>query len=93
MTLKSSLYGTLMAVAAFTASAVVATTALAQTTDYPSKAVRVIVPVPAGGAADMMARMVAAHLQTKLGKPFIVDNRPGAGSSLGMDVEQCILMI
>jgi len=42
--------------------------------------------VPAGGAADMMARMVAAHLQAKWGQPFVVDNRPGAGSSLGMDV-------
>jgi tripartite-type tricarboxylate transporter receptor subunit TctC len=34
----------------------------------------------------MMARMVAAHLQAKWGQPFVVDNRPGAGSSLGMDV-------
>lgn len=86
MTLKSRLYGTLVAVAACTASVFVAPAALAQTTDYPAKAVRVIVPVPAGGAADMMARMVAAHLQAKWGQPFIVDNRPGAGSSLGMDV-------
>jgi tripartite-type tricarboxylate transporter receptor subunit TctC len=86
MTLKSRLYGSLVAVAACTASAFVAPAAWAQTTDYPAKAVRVIVPVPAGGAADMMARMVAAHLQTKWGQPFIVDNRPGAGSSLGMDV-------
>ncbi len=75
-----------MAVAAFTVSAVVATPSLAQTSVYPSKPVRVIVPVPPGGAADMMARMVAAHLQAKWGQPFVVDNRPGAGSSLGMDV-------
>jgi tripartite-type tricarboxylate transporter receptor subunit TctC len=60
--------------------------ALAQAANYPSKPVRFIVPVPAGGAADMMARIIAAHLQTKFGQPFIVDNRPGAGSSLGMDV-------
>jgi tripartite-type tricarboxylate transporter receptor subunit TctC len=75
-----------VAVAAFTVSAVVATPSLAQTSVYPSKPVRVIVPVPPGGAADMMARMVAAHLQAKWGQPFVVDNRPGAGSSLGMDV-------
>jgi len=86
MTLKPRLFGALVAVAAFTVSAVVATPSLAQTSVYPSKPVRVIVPVPAGGAADMMARMVAAHLQAKWGQPFVVDNRPGAGSSLGMDV-------
>jgi tripartite-type tricarboxylate transporter receptor subunit TctC len=44
------------------------------------------VPVPAGGAADMMSRMVAEHLQAKWGQPVVVENRPGAGSSLGMDV-------
>lgn len=86
MTLKPRLFGALVAIAAFTVSAVVATPSLAQTSVYPSKPVRVIVPVPAGGAADMMARMVAAHLQAKWGQPFVVDNRPGAGSSLGMDV-------
>ncbi len=54
--------------------------------NYPARAVRFVVPVPAGGAADMMSRLVASHLQTKLGQPFVVENRPGAGSSLGMDV-------
>ena len=43
-----------------------------------------IVPVPPGGAADVMARMVAEHLQAKLGQPFVVENRPGAGSAIGM---------
>lgn len=54
--------------------------------NYPTRAVKIIVPVPAGGAADVMTRMIANHLQTKLGQPFVVENRPGAGSSLGMDV-------
>lgn len=54
--------------------------------NYPSRAVRFIVPVPAGGAADVMSRMIAAHLQARFGQPFVVENRPGAGSSLGMDV-------
>lgn len=54
--------------------------------NYPTRAVKFIVPVPAGGAADVMSRMIAAHLQAKFGQPFVVENRPGAGSSLGMDV-------
>jgi len=53
---------------------------------YPTRAVKFIVPVPAGGAADMMSRMIANHLQAKYGQPFVVENRPGAGSSLGMDL-------
>ena len=56
----------------------------AQVEPYPSKAVKFIVPVPPGGAADVMARMVAEQLQNKLGQPFVVDNRPGAGSAIGM---------
>lgn len=67
-------------------AALPATAVFAQAADYPNKPVRFIVPVPAGGAADMMARTIAAHLQARFGQPFVVDNRPGAGSSLGMDV-------
>src|SRR5206468_7720821 len=53
--------------------------------NYPAKPVRFIVPVPPGGAADVMARMIADHLSAKWGQPFVVENRPGAGSSIGMD--------
>ncbi len=56
----------------------------AQSEPYPSRPVKLIVPVPPGGAADVMARMVAEHLQVKLGQPFVVENRPGAGSAIGM---------
>ena len=59
--------------------------ALAQS-GYPSKPIRFVVPVPAGGAADVMSRMIAEHLQARLGQTVVVENRPGAGSSLGMDV-------
>ena len=63
----------------------VAGTCAAQSADnYPSKPVKFIVPVPPGGAADVMARMIGDHLTTKLGQPFVVENRPGAGSSIGM---------
>ena len=51
---------------------------------YPSKPIKFVVPVPAGGAADVMARMIATHLQTKWGQAVVVDNKPGAGSSVGM---------
>lgn len=53
---------------------------------YPSKPIKFVVPVPAGGAADVMARMIATHLQTTWGQPVVVDNKPGAGSSVGMAV-------
>lgn len=52
---------------------------------YPSKPVRVIVGYSAGGPTDLVARMIAAHLQTRLGQPFVVDNRPGAGSNIASE--------
>jgi tripartite-type tricarboxylate transporter receptor subunit TctC len=63
-----------------------ASVAMAQATDYPNKPIKFIVPVPPGGAADVMSRMVAEHLQAKWGQSVVVENKPGAGSSLGMDV-------
>ena len=62
-----------------------AAAAPAQPLDYPSKPIKFIVPVPPGGAADVMSRMVAEHLQAKWGLSVVVENKPGAGSSLGMD--------
>jgi tripartite-type tricarboxylate transporter receptor subunit TctC len=52
---------------------------------WPDRPVRFIVPFPPGGAADIVGRLLAAHLQVTLGKPFVVENRPGAGSSIGVD--------
>lgn len=52
---------------------------------YPSKPVRVIVGYSAGGPTDVVARMVAAQLQKRLGQAFVVDNRPGAGSNIASE--------
>ncbi len=53
---------------------------------YPARPVRIVVPVPAGGGVDNVARIVAQHCNAKWGQPFIVDNRPGAGGSLGAGI-------
>jgi tripartite-type tricarboxylate transporter receptor subunit TctC len=58
--------------------------ALAQT--YPSRPIKVVVPWPPGQATDIAARMVANKLQESLGQAFIVENRPGAGGSIGTDI-------
>jgi tripartite-type tricarboxylate transporter receptor subunit TctC len=49
----------------------------------PARALRLIVPFPPGGTTDLLARMVAERLGTRLGQPVIVENRPGAGGNLG----------
>ena len=56
-----------------------------QAQDYPSKPVKIIVPVPAGGAADTLARVVGEKLSAKWGQPVIVENRAGAGGNIGAD--------
>jgi tripartite-type tricarboxylate transporter receptor subunit TctC len=52
----------------------------AQADDYPTRNVTFICPFPAGGGTDILVRLLAQELQDKLGKPVIVDNRPGAGT-------------
>lgn len=51
---------------------------------YPQRPIKLIVPLAAGGIADILSRMVAEHLQKKWGQPVVVENRPGAGTSIGM---------
>ena len=68
------------------AAAVLATligSALAQ--DYPTRAVRIIVPFPAGGTADIVPRVVGDLLSRKWGQPVIIENRTGAGGNIGAE--------
>jgi tripartite-type tricarboxylate transporter receptor subunit TctC len=51
--------------------------------DWPARNVTMIVPFPAGGSADILARAVAQELTEKLGKPFVIENRGGAGGNIG----------
>jgi tripartite-type tricarboxylate transporter receptor subunit TctC len=53
--------------------------------DYPTQPIRVIVPYPAGGAADVVARISAKHMTDQLGQQIFIDNRGGAGGTLGTD--------
>lgn len=52
---------------------------------YPQRPVRIIVGYPPGGATDVIARLVATELSARLGQPFVVDNRPGAGSNIATE--------
>jgi tripartite-type tricarboxylate transporter receptor subunit TctC len=79
----------LIAATCVTAALIPATTALAQGRDaassngYPSKPVRMIVPLAPGGGSDIVGRILAQALTQQWGRTVVVDNRPGAGSTLG----------
>jgi tripartite-type tricarboxylate transporter receptor subunit TctC len=59
-----------------------ACTAAAWADGFPTKPVRLVVPYPAGGTTDVMARSLQTHLQAALGQPLLIDNKPGAGGVL-----------
>jgi tripartite-type tricarboxylate transporter receptor subunit TctC len=60
--------------------------AVAWADDYPSRPVTIIVASTAGGGTDILSRIMAEQLSKELGQPFVVDNRPGAGSVTGTEV-------
>jgi tripartite-type tricarboxylate transporter receptor subunit TctC len=55
----------------------------AQAADYPTRPITLIVPYPAGGGNDVIARLVAAKMSASLGQPIVIENRGGAGSTIG----------
>ncbi len=66
-------------------SMLLAHTCLAQAVDYPARPIRFIVPYAPGGSSDVLARTLGKKMGDTLGQPFLIDNRPGAGSMVGTD--------
>lgn len=58
---------------------------VASALDYPSQPVRLIVPYAAGGTTDTIARLIGPWLSERLGQPFVIESRPGAGTNVGTD--------
>src|SRR5512142_743090 len=74
---------TAMGLAALACAAASTWPACAQT--YPSRAVHIIVPFPAGGTADVMPRVVADWLSRKWGQPVVIENKSGAAGNIGAE--------
>jgi tripartite-type tricarboxylate transporter receptor subunit TctC len=59
---------------------------IARAQAYPSRPVRIVVPFPAGGTSDILARLLGQWISERLGQPFVIENRPGAASNVGTEV-------
>jgi tripartite-type tricarboxylate transporter receptor subunit TctC len=68
------------------ATALPAVSRIATAQSYPTRPVRLVVGFPAGGSADIVARLIGQWLSDRLGQPFVIENRPGAGSNIGTEV-------
>jgi len=66
-------------------AALLASASALQAQDYPAKPIRIVVPYPAGGSADLLPRIFSEKLSAKWGQPVLVENRPGAGGNIGAE--------
>ncbi len=71
---------------AFTLFTVIAGIGCASAIDYPTRTVKWIVPYPPGGTTDVLARIMAQWLSEKMGQQFVIENKPGAGNNIGVEV-------
>jgi tripartite-type tricarboxylate transporter receptor subunit TctC len=71
---------------AATASLAIASPALAQPHPFPSKPIRILVPLPPGTNGDLMPRILAERLSARLGQPVLIENRPGAAQNLAAEI-------
>jgi tripartite-type tricarboxylate transporter receptor subunit TctC len=67
------------------AAALPAVSRIACAQAYPSRPVRIVIGFPAGGGADIVARLIGQWLSERMGQPFVIDNRPGAGSNIAAE--------
>jgi tripartite-type tricarboxylate transporter receptor subunit TctC len=67
------------------AAALTAVSRIARAQAYPTRPVRLVVPAPAGGSFDITARLLGQWLSERLGQPFVIENRPGAGTNIGTE--------
>ena len=84
-TITAAVVAIAMAAASAGALSLIAATPPAFAQAYPTKAIKIIVPFPAGGTTDIAARLVAQKMSESMGQPVTVENRGGAGGSLGAD--------